>query len=136
MTQTIWLEYIKPKTLPHLVNKLFNKRRQQNRQAAHLLHFRCDTRVLAKEFLPGYEEVQEQIFFNLTPMVRYLKKGEGRLYSLDGKKISRQAVERRYQINTVLVHTDRQNNQYLQRFKITLNRSEIVNIEATDVEHN
>jgi len=135
MTQTIWLEYIKPKTLPSLVDKLFKKRRQQNRQAAHLLHFRCDTRVLAKEFLPGYEEIQEQIFFNLTPMVRYLKKGEGRLYSLDGKKISRQAVERRYQINTVLVHTDKQNNQYLQRFKITLNRSEIVNIEATDSEH-
>ncbi len=130
--QTLWLEYLRNKDLPETVNKLFQKRRQQNKQPAILLHFRSDNKVLAKEFLPGYDKLQKQLFFNLTPFVRFLKKGEGRLYSLEGKKISQQAVERRYQINLVLVQTTKK-QEHLQRFKITLNRSEIVNIEEIKV---
>jgi len=135
--QTLWLEFIKPNELPKNVNYLFKQRRQQNKQAAHLLHFRSDTKVSVKEFLPGYNGIQQQIIFNLTPFIRYLRKGQGRLFSLDGQKINQQAVERRYQINLVLVQTDKLQNQNLQRFKITLNRSEIINIEAmTLVEEN
>jgi|TARA_B110000902_G_scaffold154757_1_gene177642 hypothetical protein len=129
-SQTIWLEYIRNKDLPIQVDKLFQTRRQQNKQAAQLLHFRSDTKVNAKYFLPGYDEIQQRIYFNLTPFIRFLKKGEGRLYSLDSNKITKQAVERRYQINVVLMHTDKQNQQQIQRFKITLNRSNIINIEA------
>lgn len=129
-SQTIWLEYIRNKDLPKQVDKLFQTRRQQNKQAAQLLHFRSDTKVNAKGFLPGYEAIQQSIYFNLTPFIRFLKKGEGRLYSLDNSKITKQAVERRYQINVVLMHTDKQNLQQIQRFKITLNRSNIINIEA------
>jgi hypothetical protein len=129
-SQTIWLEYIKSKDLPKQVDKLFQNRRQQNKQAAQLLHFRSDTRVNAKSFLPGYDEIQQRIYFNLTPFIRFLKKGEGRLYSLESSKITKQAVERRYQINVVLMHTDKQQKQQTQRFKITLNRSNIINIEA------
>jgi hypothetical protein len=129
LSQTLWLEYLNNKDLPKTVNALFQQRRQQNKQAARLLHFRCDNKVLVKEFLPGYDEIQQQIFFNLTPFVRFLKKGAGRLYSLEGQKISSQAVERRYQINLILRNIDKQ-GEHLQRFKITLNRSEIVNIEA------
>ena len=130
LIQTIWLEYIKRKDLPDEVDKLLEKRRQQNKQAAHLLHFRCHSKVIAKKFMPGFDEIQNQIFFNLTPFIRFLKKGEGRLFSLEGSKVSNQAVERRYQINLILVQKNKQQEQYLQRFKITINRSKIVNIEA------
>ena len=129
-SQTIWLEYIRNKDLPQQVDKLFQTRRQQNKQAAQLLHFRSDTKVNAKGFLPGYDAIQQRIYFNLTPFIRFLKKGEGRLYSLDSSKITKQAVERRYQINVVLMHTDKLQQQQTQRFKITLNRSHIINIEA------
>jgi hypothetical protein len=137
--QTLWLEYINKKDLPDNVNIHFQKRRQQNKQAAQLLHFRCNSRVIAKEFMPGFEEIQHQIFFNLTPFVRFLKKGEGRLYALDGSKISNQSVERRYQINLVVLQEhvkNKQVQQYLQRFKITMNRSKIINIEAMESEQN
>ncbi len=131
--QTIWLEYIRNKDLPPKVDKLFQTRRQQNKQAAQLLHFRSETKVNAKSFLPGYDEIQQQIYFNLTPFIRFLRKGEGRLYALENNKITKQAVERRYQINVVLMHTDKQKQQHIQRFKITLNRSHIINIEAIEV---
>lgn len=131
-SQTLWLEYIRVKDLPKGVDRIFQQRRQQNKQAARLLHFRSDTKVFAKQFLPGYDEIQGQIFFNLTPFVRFLKKGEGRLYTLEGNKINKQAVERRYQINLVLVQTDKDHLESLQRYKITLNRSGIINIEAME----
>jgi hypothetical protein len=133
-SQTIWLEYIRNKDLPQQVDKLFQTRRHQNKQAAQLLHFRSDTKVNAKSFLPGYDEIQQRIYFNLTPFIRFLKKGEGRLYSLDGSKITKQAVERRYQINVVLMQTDKQELQQTQRFKLTLNRSTIINIEAMTID--
>jgi hypothetical protein len=129
-SQTIWLEYIRNKDLPKQVDTLFQMRRQQNKQAAQLLHFRSDTKVNEKSFLHGYDEIQQRIYFNLTPFIRFLKKGEGRLYSFDSSKITKQAVERRYQINVVLMHTDKLQQQQTQRFKITLNRSHIINIEA------
>ena len=129
LSQILWLEYMNSKDLPKEVNQLFQTRRQQNKQAARLLHFRCDNKVLAKEFLPGYDEIQQQLFFNLTPFVRFLRKGAGRLYTLDGQKISSQGVERRYQINLILRQVGK-SQEHIQRFKITLNRSEIVNIEA------
>lgn len=132
IVQTLWLEYIKAKELPVEADALLQKRRQQNKQDAQLLHFRSDSKVVVRAFLPGYDEIQETITFNLTPFVRYLKKGAGRLYSSENRKISKQAVERRYQINLVVTQTDKEETITAQRFKITLNRSEIINIEAME----
>ena len=102
--------------------------------AAQILHFRSNTKVIAKRFLPGYDEIQQRISFNLAPFVRFLKKGEGRLYHLEGQKISQQGVERRYQVNLLLVQSNKE-KKYLQRFKVTLNRSGIINIEAMKAFH-
>ena len=134
--QTIWLEYINKKDLSERAHSMLNKRRQQNKQAARLLHFRCDTRVLVKEFMPGFEEIQSQLSFSLTPFARFLKKGEGRLYSADGNKISNQSVERRYQLNLVIVQNNKFGEEYAQRFKITMNRSKIINIEPMEEQKN
>ena len=127
-SQLIWLEYMRFKKIPKEVKSIFSKRRQQNKQAAQWLHFASETRVSAKEFLPGYDTLQHTLQFNLAPFARYLKRGEGKLYHLDSNKISKQAVERRYQLNMVLVLTEEDKTLY-QRYKITLNRSKIVNIE-------
>lgn len=127
-SQFIWLEYTRFKKLPKVVRSIFSKRRQQNKQAAQWLHFASETRVSAKAFLPGYDTLQQTLQFNLAPFARYLKKGEGKLYNLENNKISKQGVERRYQINLVLVLSE-PNKTVHQRYKITLNRSKIVNIE-------
>lgn len=131
-SQIIWLEYINKSDLPERVADMLKKRRKQNKQASKLLHFRCDSRVIVKEFMPGFEEIQSQLMFNLTPFTRYLKKGEGRLYTLEGNKISNQSVERRYQLNLVLVQRNKVGQEYAQRFKVTMNRSKIINIESME----
>ncbi|KPH64207.1 hypothetical protein AMS58_02875 [Pseudoalteromonas porphyrae] len=127
-TQYIWLEYTRFKHIPQQVRNIFSKRRQQNKQAAQWLHFASETRVNAKEFLPGYDSLQQTLQFNLAPFARYLKKGEGKLYNVENNKISKQSVERRYQLNLVVVYSSADKVTH-QRYKITLNRSKIVNIE-------
>ncbi|TLX46696.1 hypothetical protein C1E24_12595 [Pseudoalteromonas phenolica] len=129
--QTVWFELIKSKELPEDVDALLQKRRQQNKQSATLLHFCSKNEVKQQEFIPGYEEIQQRITFNLSSFARYLKKGAGKLYSHDGNKVSGQGVERRYQINLVLKYTtNRQDSvKQLERYKVTMNRSEIVAIE-------
>ena len=128
-SQYIWLEYTSFKRLPKTVRRIFSKRRHQNKQAAQWLHFASETQVNAKEFLPGYDTLQQTMQFSLAPFARYLKRGEGKLYHLDSNKISKKAVERRYQLNVVLVFTQSEDETLYQRYKITLNRSKIVNIE-------
>ncbi|MCQ8877035.1 hypothetical protein NQT69_03155 [Pseudoalteromonas shioyasakiensis] len=127
-TQFIWLEYTRFKKIPESVRNIFSKRRQQNKLAAQWFHFASETRVGAKEFLPGYDTLQQTLRFNLAPFTRYLKKGEGKLYHLENSRISKQSVERRYQLNVVVVYQDKGERKH-QRYKITLNRSKIVNIE-------
>jgi hypothetical protein len=130
-SQTIWLEHIRSKDLPNDVNNLLKQRRQQNKQAAHLMHFCSKNQVHVHEFLPGYDEVQQRITFNMASFVRYLKKGAGKLYALEGQKISKKSVERRYQINLILRFSTKHSKQ-LERYKLTMNRSEIVAIELMD----
>ncbi|NMM41787.1 hypothetical protein [Pseudoalteromonas arctica] len=127
-TQYIWLEYTRFKHIPDNVRKIFSKRRQQNKQAAQWLHFASEIRVNAKEFLPGYDSLQQTLQFSLAAFARNLKKGEGKIYHLDNNKISKQSVERRYQLNVVLSYQNGEEIKY-QRYKITLNRSKIVSIE-------
>ncbi|MBD1584653.1 hypothetical protein [Pseudoalteromonas sp. S16_S37] len=134
-TQTIWLEHIRKRDLPKEVIQLLRQRRQQNKQAANLMHFCSKNHVNLSEFLPGYDELQQRITFNMASFVRYLKKGAGKLYTLDGQKVSKRSVERRYQINLVLRFTSNQEVQ-LERYKLTMNRSEIVAIELMNEEPN
>ena len=128
-SQYIWLEYEAFKRIPKEVRQIFSKRRHQNKQASQWLHFASETHVNAKEFLPGYDTLQQTMQFSLAPFARYLKRGEGKLYHLESNKISKQAVERRYQLNMVLVFSQNDEKTLMQRYKITLNRSKIVNIE-------
>nr|WP_249318888.1 hypothetical protein [Pseudoalteromonas sp. BDTF-M6] len=135
--QKVWLEYIRPKRIPKDVAAIFSKRRQQNKQAAQWLYMQFENQVLVNAFLPGYDALNQTTSISLAPMVRYLRKGEGKLYEYTGKKIRKHAVERRYQINLVLVSHNSAGEKQAQRYKITLNRSAIVALEPIgEVQHN
>ncbi|WP_442792665.1 hypothetical protein [Pseudoalteromonas sp. T1lg75] len=134
--QKVWLEYIRPKRIPKDVAAIFSKRRQQNKQAAQWLYMQFENQVLVNAFLPGYDALNQTTSISLAPMVRYLRKGEGKLYEYTGKKIRKHAVERRYQINLVLVSHNSAGNKQAQRYKITLNRSAVVALEPIgEVQH-
>lgn len=130
--QKVWLDYIKQKQLPKAVKEVLYRRRAQNKQESILLHYRIDTRVSSKGFQPGYDRIQEQIFFSLRPLIRYLERGRGAVYMEDDGKISKESIERRYQVNVVVGYRDVKDKQVFQRHKVTVNRTGIVDIEAAD----
>ena len=131
--QRVWLDYIKQSNLPAVVRDVLYRRRPQNKQESILLHYRLDTKVSNKGFQAGYDRIQEQIYFSVRPLIRFLERGTGAVYAENDGKISKEQIERRYQVNVVVgLHDDSAKVVY-QRHKITVNRSGILDIEAADV---
>ena len=131
--QRVWLDYINQSKLPAVVRDVLYRRRPQNKQESILLHYRLDTKVSNKGFQAGYDRIQEQIYFSVRPLIRFLERGTGAVYAENDGKISKEQIERRYQVNVVVgLHDDSAKVVY-QRHKITVNRSGILDIEAADV---
>lgn len=136
-TQRIWLDYIKAKKMPEQVNKLLAKRHSQNKQSAEFLHYRSDTSVGEQGFQAGYDRIEETIFFSLRPFSRYLEKGTEQVYEQNApnenkEKIQRTSIERRYQINIVIVFNQGYYTEQFERYRIVLNRSGIIQIKKSD----
>jgi len=132
--QKIWLDYIKTKNLPGQTLDLLAKRHIHHKQSAELLHFRIETKVNKQGFQPGYDSFEETIVFSLRPFARFLEGGSGKVYeqsstSSNKEKIQATTIERRYQINVVVALNQGRYDAQFERYRITLNRSGIVEIE-------
>jgi hypothetical protein len=130
--QKVWVDYIKQSQLPITVREVLYRRRPQNRQESVLLHYRLDSKVSNKGFQAGYDRIQEQIYFNFRPLIRNLERGTGAVYFEHEGKVNKDSIERRYQINVVVGIKDEVGQVNYQRYKITVNRSGIVDIERAD----
>jgi len=132
--QKVWLDYIKTKKLPIQTKELLAKRHTQNKQSAEFLHFRLETKVNKQGFQAGYESIEENILFSLRPFARYLERGNDKVYeqnapSANKEKIQSTSIERRYQINLVVALDQGEYNEQFERYKITLDRSAIIELE-------
>lgn len=135
-TQRVWLDYIKSTKLPPQAIELLARRHTQNKQSAEVLHYRIETKVNTQGFQPGYDSLEETILFSLRPFARYLERGTGKVYEqntpdANREKIQSTSIERRYQINIVVALDQGQYNEEFERYKITLNRSGIIDIEKS-----
>ncbi|WP_028864517.1 hypothetical protein [Psychromonas aquimarina] len=132
--QRVWLDYIKTKKLPAQSKELLARRHMQNIQSAELLHYRIETKVDNHDFQAGYDTLEETILFSLRPFARYLERGTGKVYEQNDaasnkEKIQATSIERRYQINVVVALDQGYYTEQFERYKITLNRSGIIEIE-------
>lgn len=131
--QKIWLDYIKAKKLPKQSIALLAQRHTQNKQRAEFMHYRIETRVNKQGFQAGYDTIEETILFSLRPFARYLERGTGKVYEQNSpatnkEKIQTTSIERRYQINLVVAINQGQYVEQFERYKITLDRSAIIEI--------
>lgn len=135
-TQKVWLDYIRTKKLPEQAVDLLAQRHTQNKQSAELLHYRIETKVNKQGFQAGYDSLEETILLSLRPFARYLERGTGKVYTQNTpdsnkEKIQSISIERRYQINIVVALNQGQYTEEFERYKITLNRSGIIEIEKS-----
>lgn len=132
--QKVWLDYIKAKKLPKQSKELLAKRHTQNKQSAEFLHYRIETKVNKQDFQAGYDTIEETIVFSLRPFARYLERGTGKVYEQNDpasnrEKIQSTSIERRYQINLVVALDQGEYVEQFERYKITLDRSGIIELE-------
>lgn len=135
-TQKVWLDYIRSNKLPNHAVDLLAKRHTQNKQSAEYLHYRIETKVNKEGFQAGYDRLEETMLFSLRPFARYLERGTGKVYEQNPpdsnrEKIQSTSIERRYQINIVVALDQGHYMEQFERYKITLNRSGIVEIEKS-----
>jgi len=135
-TQKVWLDYIRAQKLPLPAVELLAQRHTQNKQSAELLHYRIETKVHQQGFQAGYDSLEETILFSLRPFARYLERGTGKVYEQNSpdsnrEKIQTTSIERRYQINIVVALDQGQYIEAFERYKITLNRSGIIDIKKS-----
>ncbi len=131
--QQVWLEFMRSQDIPKGVARALKRRHRENNVETEVLHYGLNTKVASQQFLSGYSTIQEQVNFSLAPFARYLERGKAKIYKEQDGKVSNDSVERRYQINLILlVQDDKQAPQYM-RYKITLNRSSIVDITEAEL---
>lgn len=126
--QLVWLEFMRQQDLPDKVSEILKHRHSQNKVDAEILHYKIATKVNQSEFQAGYSTIQEQVNFSFVPFARYLERGKAKIYKEIEGKISHESVERRYQVNLILVLRDGREAPQYSRYKITMNRSTIIEI--------
>ncbi|MEL4470868.1 hypothetical protein [Shewanella algae] len=131
--QLVWLEFMRSQDLPKDVKEILRRRHSQNKVDAEILHYGIQTKVADTEFLSGYNTLQEQVVFSLVPFARYLERGKAKIYTETDGRISNESVERRYQINLVAVLKEGKQAPRYARYKITMNRSQIVDVSPSDI---
>ncbi|MEL0630033.1 hypothetical protein [Psychromonas aquatilis] len=129
--QKVWLDYISGKKLPPQAKTLLAQRNRQNKQSAEFLHYRIESKVSKNGFQAGYDTLEENILFSLRPLIRHAEGGSGKVFervkSGNSKdKIQTNSIERRYQINVIAALDQGQFLEQFERYRITLNRSGIV----------
>ena len=125
--QLEWLEYSSYSTLSPEI-KAVRKHKVSQREET-VLHYKSTTRMSPTKFLTGYEQTREAIMLDLRILSSLMEKGAQRIYQLKEGQVTKESVEKRHLINLITKETDEDNTVRIQRWKIIMNRSKIVDIE-------
>ncbi|MDX1300700.1 hypothetical protein [Photobacterium sp.] len=125
--QLEWLEYSSYNALSSEI-KAVRKHKVSQREET-VLHYKSTTRMSPTKFLSGYEQTRESIMLDLRILSSLMEKGSQRIYQLKEGQVTKESVEKRHLINLITKETDEDNTVRIQRWKIIMNRSKIVDIE-------
>lgn len=129
--QLEWCDYQRYAKLDDPI-KWARKRNLAQREEV-VLHYRSSSRMSPTRFLSGYEQVRETLTLDLSLVARLMDKASHLVYRLEGEEVSRERVERRHLINLVTRERSGDGEAVIQRWKVVMNRSRIVDIEEVAV---
>ncbi|GAB6262406.1 hypothetical protein L4174_007925 [Photobacterium sp. CCB-ST2H9] len=128
--QLEWLEYMRFDDLEDNVRKA--RKHKVSAKEETILHYKSTTRMSTTKFLTGYEQTKESILFDLRFLSTLMEKGSQKIYVMRDGQVARESVEKRHLINLITCESDEDQEPKIQRWKIIMNRSKIVDIEAID----
>lgn len=130
--QREWFDYRKPNRVSRVIQAV-RKGSISHRQEV-VLQYRSRSRMLPTRFLSGYKQTRETIALDLNVLARLMSKASHHVYAVKDGQVSREKVERRYQLNLIARSAQGDQEADIQRWKIIINRSRIVDIEEVPVQ--
>ncbi|MGF1725014.1 hypothetical protein [Photobacterium nomapromontoriensis] len=129
--QLEWMEYQPYKKLDKEIRKV--RRHKVSQHEETILHYKSTTRMSPTKFLTGYEQTRESIMLDLRGITKLMEKGSQKIYQLKDGQVSKESVEKRHLINLITREIDEDSTVRIQRWKVIMNRSKIVDIESIDI---
>ncbi|RKR04299.1 hypothetical protein C7446_1504 [Kushneria sinocarnis] len=129
-SQLEWLDYTRYRQLDEVIQAARKGSLSQREEV--ILHYRSRSRMSPGRFLRGYEKIRETMLLDLQSLSRLMERETDQVYRLKKDEVVRDEVEKRHQLNLV-IRTLENEQVSIQRWKITMNRSEIVDIEEVTV---
>lgn len=131
--QLEWFDYQRYGRLDEEIRRV-RKRNMAQREEV-VMHYRSSSRMSPTRFLSGYDRTRETLTLDLSPLARLMSKGNHHVYRLEEKgQVVREAVEKRHLINLVIREVEGGGTPMLQRWKIVMSRSKIVDVELVHEE--
>ncbi|APE31616.1 hypothetical protein BOX17_12035 [Halomonas aestuarii] len=131
--QLEWFDYQRYSGLDEQIRRV-RKRHMAQREEV-VLHYRSSSRMSPTRFLSGYDRTRETLTLDLSPLARLMDKGSHHVYRLEEKgQVVREPVEKRHLINLVIREVEGDGTPLLQRWKIVMSRSKIVDVELVHEE--
>lgn len=124
--QLEWFDYKRFSKLDEEIKRV-RKRNVAQREEV-VLHYRSSSRMSPTRFLSGYEKTRETITLDLALLTRLMDKGSHHVYRLQDGQVTRESVEKRYLLNLVIREEVPHAEPLLQRWKIVVSRSRIVDV--------
>lgn len=125
--QLEWFDYRKPTRLSEEI--LAARHANVSQKEEVVMHYGSHSRMLPIRFLSGYEQTRETLHLDLNLLSKLMEKGSHHVYQLKEGQVSRHAVEKRYLINLVTREIQGHKPPVIQRWKLVMSRSKIVEIE-------
>nr|WP_275298255.1 hypothetical protein [Halomonas campisalis] len=125
--QLEWFDYKRFTRLDEEIQRV-RKRNVAQREEV-VLHYRSSSRMSPTRFLSGYEKTRETLSLDLSLLARLMDKGKHHVYRLKEGQVSRESVEKRHLFNLVIREEGGSAEPTLQRWKIVMSRSRIVDVE-------
>ncbi|WP_026958979.1 MULTISPECIES: hypothetical protein [Aliagarivorans] len=122
-----WLEYLSFRKLDRDIQKA--RRGKVSQKEEVVLRYKSRANLSSTRFLSGYEKTRESMLLDLRVFSRLMEKGSQRVYRLKEGKVLKESVEKRHLINLIIRSTDDDDQPVIQRWKVVMTRSKIVEIE-------
>lgn len=130
--QREWFDYRKPSRLNREIQAA--RRGSISHRQEVVLQYKSRSRMKPTRFLSGYKQTRETIELDLRLLTRLMSKTTHRVYAVKEGQVTREKVERRYQLNLISCSVQEGHSMDIQRWKIIISRSGIVDIEEVIVQ--
>jgi hypothetical protein len=130
--QLEWFDYERFPKLDAEIQRV--RKRNVAQREEMVLHYRSSSRMSPTRFLSGYDHTREILTLDLSLIARLMDKGSHRVYRLEEGQVVREEVEKRHLINLVIREVQGDRPPTLQRWKVVMSRSRIVDLERVHAE--